>query len=155
FVCTYPGHWRRMFGAMYVVADLDQYLADPEVYLARHPLPAVDDLLKYNRPRKEWKYEELAGAVAHLDQGRSFSNGKQMFQVANCVACHRMNGTGYEHGPDLTKLDPKLKSVEILRDILEPSFRINEKYYSYVFETGSGKVITGLIQEETSDLVKV
>ena len=55
YVCTYPGHWRRMFGALYVVADLDEYLADPEGYLAKNPLPIADDLLKFNRPRKEWK----------------------------------------------------------------------------------------------------
>ena len=30
YVCTYPGHWRRMYGALYVVEDLDEYLADPE-----------------------------------------------------------------------------------------------------------------------------
>jgi len=155
YVCTYPGHWRRMYGALYVVADLDQYLADPEGYLVKNPMPAVDELLKFNRPRKEWKYEELASAVEHLDQGRSFGNGKQMFQVANCVACHRLNGTGFETGPDLAKLDPKLKPVDILRDILEPSFRINDKYYTYVFETGSGKLVTGLVLEETSELVKV
>ena len=29
YVCTYPGHWRRMYGAFYVVEDLDEYLADP------------------------------------------------------------------------------------------------------------------------------
>ncbi len=78
-----------------------------------------------------------------------------MFQAANCVACHRLNGAGFEIGPDLTKLDAKLKPVDILKDILEPSFRINEKYYTYVFETGSGKIITGLILEENSDVVKV
>ncbi len=38
-VCTYPGHWRRMYGALYVVDDLDEYLANPEGYLAKHPLP--------------------------------------------------------------------------------------------------------------------
>ncbi|MEX0978010.1 MAG: plastocyanin/azurin family copper-binding protein, partial [Pirellulales bacterium] len=26
YVCTYPGHWRRMYGALYVVEDLDAYL---------------------------------------------------------------------------------------------------------------------------------
>jgi putative heme-binding domain-containing protein len=156
YVCTYPGHWRRMFGALYVVEDLDEYLADAEGYLAKHPLQAVDELLKFNRPRKEWKFEELAAAVEHLDRGRSFSNGKQMFQVAACVACHKMNGVGTELGPDLTKLDPKQqKPVEILRDILEPSFRINEKYYTYIIETQSGKVITGLILEETPQALKV
>ena len=29
YVCTYPGHWRRMYGAFYVVEDLAEYLADP------------------------------------------------------------------------------------------------------------------------------
>jgi putative heme-binding domain-containing protein len=156
YVCTYPGHWRRMCGALYVVEDLDSYLADAEAYLARHPLPIADDLLKFTRPRKEWKYEDLASAVEQMDHGRSFKNAKQIFQVANCVACHKMNGAGTEIGPDLTKIEPKLaKPLEILRDILEPSFRINEKYQTYVFETKDDKLITGLILEETADRVKV
>jgi putative heme-binding domain-containing protein len=155
YVCTYPGHWRRMYGAMYVVENLDDYLADPEGYLARHPLPAADELLKFIRPRKEWKFEELASAVEQLDRGRSYSNGKQMFQVANCVACHRLNGAGNEFGPDLAKLEPKWKATDILRDILEPSAKINDKYYMYIFETTSGKLVTGLILEETADRVKV
>src|SRR5260370_6481394 len=79
-----------------------------------------------------------------------------MFEVANCVACHKLNGVGQEFGPDLTKLDPKLqKPSEILRDILEPSFRINEKYQTFVFELNSGKKITGIILEETPEMVKV
>jgi putative heme-binding domain-containing protein len=67
-----------------------------------------------------------------------------------------MNGVGTEIGPDLTKLDPKQqKPSEILRDIVEPSFRINEKYQSYVIETQAGKVFTGLILEETPQMVKI
>jgi putative heme-binding domain-containing protein len=140
---------------MYVVEDLDDYLADPESYLVRNPLPIADELLKLNRPRKEWKFEELVASVQKMDHGRSFSNGKQMFQIANCLACHKMNGVGVEIGADLTKLDPKLKPADILRDILEPSFKINEKYQSYTIETNGGKVITGLILEETPEMVKI
>jgi putative heme-binding domain-containing protein len=112
-------------------------------------------LLKFIRPRKEWKYEDLAGTVAKLHNGRSFGNGQRMFEVANCVACHKMNGAGTEIGPDLTKLDAKLKQDEILRDILEPSFKINEKYQTYIFEMESGKVYTGLILKETAAEVTV
>src|SRR5262249_55834174 len=155
YVCTYPGHWRRMYGAMYCVEDLDEFQADPEAYLAKHPLPIADELLKFTRPRTEWKLDDLAASVEQMENGRSFTNGKQMFQVANCIACHKMNGVGVEIGPDLTKLDPKLKPADILRDILEPSFKINEKYQSYVFETAAGKNITGLILEETGEIVKV
>ena len=155
YVCTYPGHWRRMFGALYVVEDLDEYLADPESYLAKHPLPIADELIKFNRPRKEWKLEDLASGVESLDHGRSFGNGKQIFQVANCVACHKLNNVGFEVGPDLSKLDAKLKSLDILKEVLEPSAKLNEKYVSNIFGTESGKVITGLVLKETPDTVEV
>jgi putative heme-binding domain-containing protein len=156
YVCTYPGHWRRMYGAIYVVEDLDEYLADPPGYLAKHSVPIEDDLLKFTRPRTEWKLEDLASSVEKLDRGRSFANGKQMFQVATCTACHKMNGAGVEIGPDLTKLDPKQqKPLEVLRDILDPSLRINEKYQSYIIEMQDGKIITGLIVEETKEVVKI
>jgi putative heme-binding domain-containing protein len=156
YVCTYPGHWRRMYGALYVVADLEEYQADPEAYLAKNPLPIKDELLKFTRPRKEWKFEELAGPVEHLASGRSFTNGKNLFQVASCVSCHKMNGVGNEIGPDLTKIDPKQdKPIEILHDILDPSFRINDKFETYTIETQSGKVYTGLILEQKDGMVKL
>ncbi len=155
FVCTYPGHWRRMYGALYVVADLDAYLADPEGYPGRNRLEPADELLKFNRPRKEWTLAELTPGLEGLS-GRSFANGKQMFQVASCVACHRLGGVGNEFGPDLTKLDPKQRvPAEILHDVLEPSFRINEKFQTQGFELNSGKFVTGLVLAETKDSVKL
>jgi putative heme-binding domain-containing protein len=154
YVCTYPGHWRRMYGALYVVADLDEYLGNPEAYLAKNPLPIADELLKFTRPRTEWKFDDLASSVEKLE-GRSFSNGKQLFQIGSCVACHKLNGVGQDFGPDLSKLDPKLKNTDILKDILEPSFKINEKYQTYRFETQSGNFVSGIILEETPQMVKV
>jgi putative heme-binding domain-containing protein len=149
YVCTYPGHWRRMYGAFYVVDDIAAYLADPPGYLAAHPLPILDDLLKNNRPRKEWTFDDLASAVEGLGGGRSFANGKQIFEVASCVSCHRMNGVGVQVGPDLAQLDAKMTRVEILRSLLEPSAKIDDKYRTHVFSTKSGKVVTGMILEES------
>ncbi len=122
----------------------------------RNPLPIADELLKSNRPRKEWTFDDLASAAEPLDTGRSFGNGKQLFEVATCVSCHRMSGVGNEFGPDLTKLDPQMrKPADLLRNILEPSSKINEKYATYLFETETGKVVSGLVVEETPDVVKV
>jgi putative heme-binding domain-containing protein len=154
-VCTYPGHWRRMYAALYVVDDLDGYLANPEAYLAKNPVTIKDDLLKDRRPRTEWKFDELASAVRDM-KGRSFANGKSMFQVASCVSCHKMEGVGNEFGPDLTKLDVKLQSpTEILRHVLEPSLKIDDKYVTWIFETKKGQTISGMILEETKDAVKI
>ena len=155
YVCTYPGHWRRMYGALYVVDDLDAYLENPESYLAAHPLEIKDPLLADRRPRTEWKYDDLAAAVGDLHDGRSFGNGKQLFQVANCVACHKLDGQGNTFGPELSKLDAKMKALDILKELIEPSARINEKYQPYTFELDSGKVITGLVLEETPARIRV
>ncbi len=155
YVCTYPGHWRRMYGALYVVDDLDAYLEKPEAYLAAHPLEIKDALLADRRPRTEWTLDDLAVAVGELKNGRSYGNGKQMFTVANCIACHKLDNVGTQFGPDLTQLDAKLQSLDVLKELIDPSARINEKYQSYVFELENGKVITGLVLEETPQLVRV
>ena len=144
-----------MYGALYVVDDLDDYLADPESYLKRHPLPVLDPLLKSNRPRKAWTLDDLAGAVEQLKSGRSYSNGKQMFQVAACVSCHRLNGVGETIGPDLAKPDPKTTPLDTLKNVLDPSLKIDDKYRTYAFEMSSGKVVTGMVVEERADAVKV
>ena len=155
YVCTYPGHWRRMYGAFYVVEDVAGYLADPTGYLLAHPLPILDDLLKNNRPRKEWTVDDLASAVEALDHGRSFANGKQIFEVASCVSCHRLNNLGEQVGQDLAQLDPKMTKVEVLRSLIEPSAKVDEKYQTQILGLKSGKVVTGLVLEETAKSLKI
>ena len=155
YVCTYPGHWMRMHGALYVVDDLESYQANAEAYLTKNPLEIKDPLLKDRRPRTEWKFDDLAPAVAELKSGRSFGNGKQMFTVGTCIACHKLENVGAEFGPDLTKFEPKWKPLDILKEIVEPSAKINEKYQTWVIETDSGKKYTGLILEENKEMIKM
>ena len=155
YVCTYPGHWMRMHGALYVVADLEAYQSNPEDYLTRNPLVIKDSLLKDRRPRTEWKLDELAPAVSTLKSGRNFANGKAMFTVSTCIACHKLENIGNEFGPDLMKFDPKWKATDILTEIIDPSARINEKFETWVVETTAGKKLTGLILEENNDSIKM
>ena len=155
YVCTYPGHWQRMYGALYVVNDLKAYLADRAGYLAKNPLPLKDDLLKLNLRNTEWTFNQLAAPIRSLE-GRSFEVGKSVFKVSNCVACHRLNNEGQVFGPDLAKLDPKKSTAEhILRSLLEPSKDIDEKYQTFAFVQRTGKVVTGMVIEETDKQVKV
>ena len=157
YVCTYPGHWRRMYGALYVVEDLDEYQANPEAYLVAAKIEAQDPLLKDRRPRTEWTFDDLAGAVEEMtkNHGRSYGNGKQLFTVSNCVGCHKLDGVGNVFGPDLVKLEPKIMPLDILKEILDPSNKIEEKYMTNVFELGNGLIVTGMVLEETPDVIKV
>jgi putative heme-binding domain-containing protein len=140
-------------------ADLDAYLENPEAYLAKNPLPVKDELLKYNRPRTEWKLEELADAIKEMEVngGRNFANGRQMFTVATCVACHKFAGQGNDFGPDLTQLDPKVfkSPFDVTDHILDPAKRIEDKYAMYRIVLDTEKVITAMIVEEKDGVVKV
>ncbi len=156
YVCTYPGHWRRMYGALYVVENLEQYQVNPEAYLAKANLTIKDDLLKLNTRLHEWKVDELLADVKILPQGRSWEVGKELFKLASCVACHKLGGEGNVFGPDLALLDDKRHTTElILRSLLEPSKEIDEKFQSNVFVLDDGRAITGMIVSETADEIQV
>jgi len=161
YVCTYPGHWRRMYGTLLVVASLETYQANPKAYLAAAKLPIRDELLKSSTRGREWKLSELAASVQPLPEERAFMVGKQLFKVAGCVACHKLNNEGQVFGPDLAKLgtlgDDKKKHSPafILESILNPSKDIDKKFQSQVFVLDSGKIITGMIVKETPTSVEV
>jgi putative heme-binding domain-containing protein len=144
-----------MYGALYVVEDLDAYQAAPEAYLTAHPLPIKDALLKDRRPRTEWQFDQLAAGLAELGHGRSHAVGKQMFAVASCVACHKLEGAGNQFGPQLTELDAKWQAVDVLKELLEPSARINEKFQTTVFQLESGQSVSGLVVEESPTAYRV
>jgi putative heme-binding domain-containing protein len=149
YVCTYPGHWRRMFGAMYVVDDLEAYLADPAAYLAANPLEIKDELLADRKPRTEWTFADLEASVAAIEKGRSFIHGRELFRTASCAACHKLGDEGNDFGPELAKLSADMTALEITRHILDPSLKIDEKYRSNTILTDDGQVFTGLVVEET------
>jgi putative heme-binding domain-containing protein len=156
FVCTYPGHWRRMFGVLVVVSDLEAYQADPDAYLAANPLAMQDELLASIGRNTAWKYEDLVADVQHGVHGRSFEVGKSLFRAANCVGCHKLGGEGKEFGPDLSKLDEKKRApANLLKSILEPSAEIEEKYRSRIFQMSSEAIISGMVVEETKDQIKI
>ena len=59
------------------------------------------------------------------------------------------------HGRTSSGLSCKWFATRRPSNILEPSAKINDKYYAYLFEMESGRVLTGRIFEETPDVVKI
>jgi putative heme-binding domain-containing protein len=142
YVCTFPGHWIKMYGALQVVDDVGAYLA------ANQPLPSADDLLGI--AKVEWTYERLATELTGLTVGRSFENGHRNFLKASCFSCHLMRGEGGRIGPELTKIHETYKTPEeILRHIIDPSEKVEEKYATTIIEMATGQVLRGVIVGET------
>ena len=148
-VCTYPGHWRRMYAALYVVESLDDYHADPDAFFVKHSGLVEDELLALIGKERDWKLEELIDSVKPLEGPRSFDVGRNAFKVSSCIACHKLGGEGQQIGPELTKLDDEKRNAEhILRSLITPSEKIDEKYQQHQFII-DGRPITGMIVKET------
>lgn len=146
FVCTYPGHWRRMYGALYVVSDPLEFEENPTAWIAEHKLPIQDELLTLLDRNTDWKLSDLEPQIANLQQRENnFAVGRRIFSSATCASCHRLGSTGNTIGPDLANLPAEYRPLDVLDHILNPTKQIAEKYRSRVLVLDSGKVITGLV----------
>ena len=140
FACSFPGHWRVMRGVLHVADQGDE-------------LPLESELEPPSRKFvKEWKLEDLATEATNL-ANRSYSRGQEMFHIAGCIKCHKINCQGEPLGPDLTQVNKRYTGAKLLQQILEPSSEINKQYQTHLVITDSGKVISGLlVQEDTESL---
>ena len=79
--------------------------------------------------------------------------GKAVFKE-QCSSCHRLEGVGRQVGADLAAIrDRGLDSV--LLNILDPNRDVMPQYQSYVLATTSGRVLTGMIADETANSVTI
>ena len=148
YLCTFPGHWRRMNGVMEVVPDLKKVLRE-------RPLPDPIPQPKARPFVKSWKMDEIAPLLQYVRRGCSLENGKALFTAASCIKCHKIRGEGGVVGPDLTDVSKRLKLPEILREIMVPSAVIAKGYETYIIETKSGRVLTGRILKQTDKSLQV
>jgi putative heme-binding domain-containing protein len=69
---------------------------------------------------------------------------------AKCILCHRVRGEGATIGPDLSGIGGKFARPHLIESILEPSRQIVEGYRATLVATSNGRVITGLVKNETN-----
>jgi putative heme-binding domain-containing protein len=145
YVCTYPQHWSRMYGVMVVVKDLDAWL--------KNPIKPKDPIGNTRSFVQSWTVDALKDEIETGTQGRTLDIGKRIFAEATCAQCHQLGGEGGKVGPELDGVFTKHKHDRetVLREILEPSHRIDEEYVMHKILTLDGETITGIIQNETEE----
>ena len=142
YLCTFNGHWRRMYGHLLVVEDMEEYLKNP---------PPLTDL-----DYKEWTLSDLADDLAAIEAEGSVE-GREIFNIATCAKCHRVGQLGRDFCPDLSDVFQRYDgdSSQVLTEILEPSKTITEKYENYLFVLANREVATGIITAEDANFVTV
>ncbi len=89
-------------------------------------------------------YERLRETA--LRRTGSATNGKQVF-ATRCAACHTVDGTGGQLGPDLSGIRNQPADA-ILLHALVPDYEITPGYQAYVVETRDGRTLFGRLESE-------
>ena len=113
---------------------------------------------------REWTVADLAASLPKVDQSRDLANAAKVFESASCLACHAVSkSTQNAHGklaPSLAEIskkvaDGKLDRAGLLREIIEPSHQIDEKYRTNVVTTVDGRLISGVVLQEDDDVIRL
>jgi len=142
FVCTFPGHWRRMVGTLAVTGDVDAYLV---AHASQEPRIT------------EWKLADLAPELGKVTPGRDLITGKELFARLACIQCHKLGEQGYAYGPNLTDVFTRYKSnrATVLEQILEPSKIIDDRYRNFSFDLKDSDPLTGMVLKEDAEAVTI
>ena len=108
------------------------------------------------RTGRQWKVDDFHDELARPLRGRSFAAGKLAFLGGSCFSCHQVGqGKGGQLGPDLSKLDAKMRGLELLTHTIEPSRRIDDKFKARTITTVSGKIHSGFVVSENEKEVRL
>jgi putative heme-binding domain-containing protein len=100
---------------------------------------------------KRGRINAIAGILA---KGPGDAARGKSLVTKTCLNCHQLFGEGEKISPDLTAVDRKNLDV-LLQNIVDPSAIIREGYQQYLVATTDGRVLAGLLAENSGGKVTI
>ena len=79
------------------------------------------------------------------------ARGRRLFHD-RCATCHRLHGEGETIGPDLTYANRRDRDF-LLVSLVDPAGVVRKEYQAYNVATKDGRVLSGLIVEQTPEAI--
>jgi putative heme-binding domain-containing protein len=98
---------------------------------------------------QEWSMPQLEDSLNSVSRGRNFKKGKDAFNDAQCILCHRFGNEGGYVGPELTAVASKYSPRDILESILEPSKVVSDQFQNNIIIKKDGESEIGRVIDET------
>lgn len=88
-------------------------------------------------------YRPALGRAGQSPAGRAVYQGQ-------CATCHQAEGTGHNVGPNLATVAGR-SAEDLLIHILDPNREVAPTYQNYTVATDDGRVLTGIITDESAN----
>lgn len=113
---------------------------------------------RYKEINAKASTDTLKAAFAGALYGGNTDRGSRIFyanQSAQCVRCHSYGDYGGNAGPRLNGVANRLSREQLLESLINPSARLAPGYGMITVELKDGKKVSGILQEEKPDLLKI
>jgi putative heme-binding domain-containing protein len=81
-------------------------------------------------------------------------HGRALFddpRGVGCLKCHRVNGTGGEGGPDLSRIAVNYRRAELIESVLFPSKKVADGFHTTTLALADGQVVSGLVVSDGNE----
>ena len=119
----------------------NRLLNPPERQALRRQLQAYDEMLAKDAAAGY----RLALAGGDAQRGREVFFGKV---ALSCVRCHKINETGGEVGPDLTRIAVDKTREYLLESLVEPNKTIAKGFETVVLTLDDGRSVSGIVKSQ-------
>ena len=161
------------FHENYSIPEFRRMLVNGILWTAGIDVPAggavvdVDpELLELQEPPqrivKEWTFDDLLPLAGKATESPEFAAGERLFDRTGCRSCHKIGSEGETRkpGPNLSDVSVRMARdarprAALLKAILQPSHRIEDKYRNTVILLATGQVVSGLVIAEDDEVVQV
>jgi putative membrane-bound dehydrogenase-like protein len=113
--------------------------------ISRRALALLGDPLAGDRAKVVAQFKQALELPGNRDRGR------EVFRKV-CATCHRAEGHGVDVGPNLATVAGR-PADNLLVHILDPNREVAAPYLNYTVATTDGRVLTGLIADESANSV--
>lgn len=134
---------------------------EPDVVqlLAQHDDPEILEAIRTFWPSSiaatsEENQQEIARIRGIVSSGEGDAAAGKVHFTARCSACHQLFGEGQPIGPDLTPYERGNLDFW-LPAIVAPSLELREGYLQYVATMKDGRVVIGMMNEQSPQTVKL
>jgi quinoprotein glucose dehydrogenase len=141
-------------------ADGGQFAPELELDLlqaaARRPAAAVQERLARHEAARP--ADDPLAAYRESLSGGDRERGERIFRDradVSCVRCHKLAGKGGEVGPELTGIGGKKDRAYLLQALVDPNREIAKGFESVVVITDDGRVHTGIVKEDTPEVLRL
>ena len=115
--------------------------------------PAIHALLAERRRKNTG--DPVRNYLECLEGGSAYRGEDVFLTEAACFTCHSYRGKGGRIGPDLTGVGGTLERIYILQSIVEPNAVTAPGFQNILLELKDGSSLTGVLQAEDSDSLKI